>query len=106
MSYPGMLDNTVGGSLRSYESPTECIIREAEEEASLSPAFTKQHIKSCGVLSFQMAQWEDGGPGFQAQYIYLYELELPEGMVLKPSDGEVDSFMVMSLEEVKEGCAC
>jgi len=105
LSCPGMLDNTVGGSLRSGEDPVECIIREAEEEASLSPEFTRQHVKSCGILSFQMAQWDDGNPGFQAQLMYLYEIELPEGLALKPNDDEVDSFSVMTLDDVKNALA-
>ncbi|KAH8598191.1 thiamine pyrophosphokinase [Bisporella sp. PMI_857] len=105
LSYPGMLDNTVGGSLQSGEDPVECIIREADEEASLSQDFTRQHVKSSRVLSFQMAQWDDGDPGFQAQLMYLYEIELPEGLILKPNDEEVDSFSVMTLDEIKDALA-
>lgn len=101
-NYPGMLDNTVGGSLRSGEDPVDCIIREAEEEAFLPREFTRQHINSCGVLSFQVY---DGNPGFQAEIMCLYEIELPVDMILKPYDDEVGSFSVTTLEEVKESLA-
>src|SRR5947207_478585 len=48
MSFPGMLDNTVGGSLSSGEKPIDCIVRECEEEISLDPAYTRANIKACG----------------------------------------------------------
>ena len=38
MSYPGMLDNTTGGSLNANEIPLECIVRECQEEISLEPS--------------------------------------------------------------------
>jgi len=51
LSYPNMLDNTVGGSLASGEKPFDCIIRECEEEASLPAQYTRANITACGSLS-------------------------------------------------------
>jgi 8-oxo-dGTP pyrophosphatase MutT (NUDIX family) len=102
MSFPGMLDNTVGGSLRSGESPLDCIVREAAEEASLPAAFTRANIKPCGTLSYTMTRTDDGQPGCQHQVQYIYEMELPEEKVLVPCDGEAESFTLMTLEEVRE----
>ncbi|KAL1651319.1 hypothetical protein SLS58_000658 [Diplodia intermedia] len=100
MSYPGMLDNTVGGSLTSGEKPLDCIVREAAEEASLPEDYTRSNIISCGALSYQMSQTDDGQPGCQHQVQYLFEMELGQGTVPVPCDGEAEEFKLMSLEEV------
>ncbi|KAK0506919.1 hypothetical protein JMJ35_010619 [Cladonia borealis] len=100
MSYPGMLDNTVGGSLRSGERPIDCIVREAAEEGGVPEEYTREHVKACGTLSYQMDRTDDGKEGRQHQVQYLYEMEVPEGFVPKPCDGEVEEFMLMGIEEV------
>ena len=102
MTYPGMLDNTVGGSLSSGEKAIDCIAREACEEASLPKEFTRQNVKTCGTLSYQMTQTDDGRPGCQHQVQILYEMEVPENIVLRIFDGEVQEFQLKSIEEVQE----
>ena len=99
MSYPGMLDNTVGGSLRSGERAIDCIVREAAEEGAIPEEYTRGHVKACGTLSYQMDRTDDGREGCQHQVQYLYEMELPEDIVPRPNDGEVEEFMLMSLDE-------
>ncbi|KAL9115352.1 MAG: hypothetical protein Q9227_000673 [Pyrenula ochraceoflavens] len=101
MSYPGMLDNTVGGSLSAGEEPLDCIIREAREEASLPEEETRRNIVSCGTLSYQMAQTDAGMPGCQHQVQYLYEIELPPDRIPKPCDGEAEDFKTMELGEIQ-----
>ena len=100
MTYPGMLDNTVGGSLRSGERPIDCIVREAAEEGALPEAYTREHVRACGTLSYQMDRTDDGREGCQCQVQYLYEMELPEDIVPRVFDGEVEEFRLMSLDEV------
>ena len=100
MSYPGMLDNTVGGSLKSGEKPIDCIVREAAEEGAIPESYTRENVRACGTLSYQMDRTDDGRPGCQHQVQYLYEMELQEGIVPKPFDGEAEEFMLMSLDEV------
>ena len=101
MSYPGMLDNTVGGSLSSGERPIGCIVREAAEEGAIPEEYTRKNIISCGTLSYQMSLTDDGRPGCQHQVQYLYEMELTEDIVPKPFDGEVEEFTLKSLDEVR-----
>jgi isopentenyldiphosphate isomerase len=101
-SFPGMLDNTVGGSLRSRESPLDCIVRETAEESGLPEEITRKHIKACGTLSYSMTQTDDGQLGCQHQVQYIYEMEVSEDTVLVPFDGEAESFTLMTLEEVQE----
>jgi 8-oxo-dGTP pyrophosphatase MutT (NUDIX family) len=64
-TYPGMLDNAVGGSLASREQPIDCIVREAAEEASLPPESTWAPIKACGALSYRMTSLDNGQAGCQ-----------------------------------------
>lgn len=99
-SFAGMLDNTVGGSLRTGESPLDCIVRETAEEAGLPEEITRASIKACGALSFTMTQTDDGLPGCQHQVQYLYEMEVSEDKVLVPFDGEAEFFTLMTLDEV------
>ena len=100
MTYPGMLDNTVGGSLRSGERPIDCIVREAGEEAAFPEEYTREKVRACGTLSYQMDRTDDGREGCQCQVQYLYEMEVREDIVPEPFDGEVEGFRLMSLEEV------
>lgn len=101
MSYPNMLDNTVGGSLRTGEAPIDCIVRECEEEICLDPDYTRQHIRACGTASYQMAVNDRSSPSCQLQTQYLYEMELPGDMVPKLGDGEVAKLAVMTIEDVR-----
>lgn len=47
-----MLDSTVGGSLPTGEQPFECLVREAEEEASVQPEFTRKNAVACGTINY------------------------------------------------------
>ena len=100
MSYPGMLDNTVGGSLRSGERPINCIVREAAEEGSFPESYTREHVRACGTLSYSMDRTDDGREGCQHQVQYLYEMEVSEDIVPRVFDGEVEGFRLMGIEEV------
>lgn len=62
MSYPGMLDNTVGGSLSSGERPIDCIVRESAEETSFPEDYIRDNIQACGTLSYQMSRTDNGEP--------------------------------------------
>ena len=99
-SYPRMLDNTVGGSLRSGERPIDCIVREAAEEGGFPEEYTRENVRACGTLAYSMDRTDDGKEGCQHQVQYLYEMEVPEGFVPKPCDGEVEEFMLIGIEEV------
>lgn len=87
-----MLDNTVGGCLATREKLIDCIVRETEEEASVSPEYTRKNIVSCGTLSYQITLDAIGSPGRQHQVEYLYEMKFDEDVIPKPSDGEVEEF--------------
>jgi len=102
-TYPGILDNTVAGGLATGEVPFECIVREAEEEASLPEAYVRPNVKAVGVVSyFHIRGSRAGGETdfLQPEVEYLYELELPKEIIPKPSDGEVEEFYLWSIDEL------
>ena len=105
MSYPGKLDNTVRGSLASGEKSVDCTFRESAKEASLPESYTRANFISCGALSYQMSRTDAGKPGCQHQVQFLYDLELPQHMVPKPCNGEVEEFGLKSLAEVQDALA-
>lgn len=103
-TYPGMLDSTVAGGVRADESPFENIIHEAAEEASISEDVVKEGVRPVGVLTM-MGFTGKGAAGEHGlvfgDVVYVFDLEVPEGFELKPSDEEVKEFYFLSVEEVK-----
>lgn len=102
MSFPGMLDSTVGGSLPSGERPIDGIVRECEEQICLDPAYTRDNIISCGTNSFQLSVTDSQLPACQHQVQYLYEMEFRRGIVPRIGDGEVGELKLMTIDEVRE----
>lgn len=104
-TYGGMLDNAVGGGIASGESPFESVIRECAEEASLSEDLVREKTKACGTVTYWYIRDERAGGEtnlMQPECQYVYDLELPEDVILKPCDDEVEEFYLWSVEEVQD----
>lgn len=104
-TYPCMLDVTVAGGVKSGESPFDTIIHEADEEASLPEGLIRQLARPRGVVSHMSVTGDDfkGEKGLVVpDYIYVYDIELPHGVIPKPCDDEVESFTCMPLEDLQE----
>ena len=99
MSYPGILDNTVGG-LRSGENPIDCIVRECEEELSLDPAYVCANINACDTVSYNMTRNDLGALDCQLQVQYVYEMEFVENVMPEMGDGEVGEICLKTLGRV------
>jgi 8-oxo-dGTP pyrophosphatase MutT (NUDIX family) len=102
-TYPGMMDNTVAGGLNTGEKPFNCLIREAQEEASLPEAVVRS-AKPCGTLTyFHVRDARAGGETglCQPECQYLYDLELSSDTIPTPSDNEAVDFQLLSVEEVQ-----
>jgi 8-oxo-dGTP pyrophosphatase MutT (NUDIX family) len=99
-TYPGKLDTTVAGGVKASHTPFRCIVEEAEEEASLPTDFVKENTKPVGVLTY-FTQSKNSGL-IHPDVLYMFDLELPETMVPKPNDDEVEEFVLMSVEETKQ----
>ncbi|KAJ3147619.1 hypothetical protein HDU89_005236 [Geranomyces variabilis] len=98
-TYPGMLDNLVGGGLASTTTPLANIVKECGEEAGLNPQYVAEHITSVGVLTFFL---DDAERGWVPDTEYVYDIELPDSFVPQPVDGEVQAFHLMELGAVVE----
>lgn len=103
-TFPGMLDNTVAGGLATGEDPFECLIREADEEASLPEPIVRSKAKLVDVVTYiYITEKERVG---EAGFIYpecqwVYDLELPTEVVPQPKDGEVDEFNLCDVDQVR-----
>ncbi|PVH84238.1 NUDIX domain-containing protein [Cadophora sp. DSE1049] len=105
-TYPKCLDTTVAGGVAAGEGPFECIVREADEEASIAEDLVRSETKACGCITY-VGLTDPRGNGEQGllsnDLIYVYDLELPEGVICQQNDDEVKEFNLMSIEEVKQG---
>jgi 8-oxo-dGTP pyrophosphatase MutT (NUDIX family) len=100
---PGMLDTTVAGGIKSGVTPFQTIVEEAAEEASLPEALIRQRAQCRGVIS-HMGITGDDFPGEKGlvtpDFVYVYDLELPQDVIPRPHDDEVSSFTLMTVEEL------
>lgn len=100
--FPGKLDSAVGGNIRNGESPLQAMMREAMEEASIPEEYSKAHLKACGTISYHLTFDIDGSPASCPHILYAFELELPDNITPAPNDGEVELFVTMSEQEVRQ----
>jgi len=99
-TWGGYLDNTVAGGIPHGISPTEALIKECMEEASLPEDFVRKYVKPVGCVSYF---YRTHSGRLQPEFQYVYDLEVPPGITpptLEPLDGEVDSFELLSLNEI------
>ena len=94
-TYPGMLDNFSAGGLTSGLTPTECAIKELEEEANV-PREISSKIKSVDAISYAYL----GNRGLKRETQFVFDLKLPLDFKPFPKDGEVESFFLMTIDEV------
>ncbi len=86
----------------------ECIIREADEEASLPDKLVRDGARSVGTVTYIYVTEEKyvGEDGFiYPECQWIYDLELPADLVPQPKDGEVDEFYLCDVEQVKRDLA-
>ena len=78
-------------------------MKEAEEEASLPADLVRHQAVATGAVSYFYVREESAGGEvglLQPEVQYVYDLAVPEEVVPKPNDDEVDSFSLMPLHEV------
>ncbi|KAG8419405.1 hypothetical protein J3458_004273 [Metarhizium acridum] len=98
-TYPGMLDSTVAGGVKADNSPLDCILAEATEEASLPADLVARLVRSVGVLT--LANRNPRTELHHSEVLYVYDMELEEDMVPSPQDGEVEEFVLMDCAELR-----
>jgi 8-oxo-dGTP pyrophosphatase MutT (NUDIX family) len=103
-TYPDCLDTTVAGGVAAGEGPFECIVREAEEEASLSEEQVRKGTIATGCLSYVGLNDSRGGGEkglICPTIIYVYDLEVGVDVACCQNDDEVKEFYLMDVDEVK-----
>jgi len=96
-TWPGKLDNMVSGGIAVGFGPIETMMKEAQEEASI-PDHLLSRITPAGTVTFY---YEDER-GLLPETEFVFDIELPLDFEPANSDGEVEGFKLMTIEEVKE----
>lgn len=94
-TYPGMLDTMVGGGLTAGLCPSQVLLKESFEEASIPEHIVKM-ARAAGTVSFLV----ETERGLHANTDFVYDLELPHDFVPCNNDGEVEGFEAIPVEEL------
>lgn len=94
---PGKLDHIVAGGIPAGLTPWQTLVKEADEEASIpEPLLTQAHHYA--TIHYAMARHE----GLRRDILHCYEVELPPDFTPTPADGEVESFTLMPLSDIRD----
>jgi len=92
---PGKLDNLIAGGQPAGLGLMDNLVKEAAEEADISEALART-ARPVGTISYcHEDQW-----GLKPDTMFCFDLRLPDGYVPRNTDGEIEDFRVMSLDEV------
>ena len=94
-SYPGQLDNVVGGGQPHGLGVRENLVKESWEEAGF-PEELVATARSVGTASYRM----DLERGLRDDVLFLYDLEVPEDVIPRNTDGEVAAFELWPIAEL------
>jgi 8-oxo-dGTP pyrophosphatase MutT (NUDIX family) len=94
---PGKLDNLVAGGQPIGLTLDENLVKEAHEEAGLSAEAARRAVP-VGVVSYLM----EHPAGLKPDTLFIYDLEVAEDFVPCNTDGEVEYFMLWTLDEVAQ----
>ncbi|XP_065058969.1 uncharacterized protein LOC135686629 [Rhopilema esculentum] len=95
-TWPGKLDNTVGGGLASGMTVQSALVKECLEEAAIPEELVRQ-ARPAGTVSYT---YEDDR-GIFPETQFVFDLEMPESFQPVNIDGEVQAFYLLTMEEVK-----
>jgi len=94
-TFPGKLDNMVGGGQPAGLGLFDNLLKECFEEAGISETQASQSIAT-GTISYRHTD----GRGLKRDILYCYDLELPDSFVPVCQDGEVESFERLPIDVV------
>ena len=92
---PGKLDNMVAGGQPANLSISDNLLKEADEEAGL-PADLARKARSASMISYGF----ETPKGLRNDTLFCYDLEMPEGVTPRNTDGELSGFDLLPLQEV------
>ena len=93
----GKLDHMVAGGLAYDVKPSDNLEKECYEEAGMRTELAKT-AKSVGFVTYKY----DYTLGGKEDILYCYDIELDESFTPVCTDGEVEEFYLMPIEEVAE----
>jgi 8-oxo-dGTP pyrophosphatase MutT (NUDIX family) len=93
--FPGRLDNMVAGGLPWGVTLAENLEKECMEEAGVSATLARQAVP-VGLVSYNRVAER----GYRPDVLYCYDLELSPGFEPRNTDGEVESFSLVPIDEV------
>jgi len=93
--YPGKLDQIAAGGLPYELSLEDNLAKECYEEAGIPPEIVQQS-RYVGTVTYTA----ESEKGYKPDTLYCYDLELPADFSPSCTDGEVDSFELLPIEEV------
>ena len=91
---PGLLDNLIGGGVADGQTPLEALVREAWEEAGLSPAQIES-AQQGPVLRLH----RDVAEGLQLEDLHTFDVALSPGLQPVNQDGEVAGFECLPVQQ-------
>ena len=92
---PDKLDNLVAGGIDYKHGLAATLVKEAEEEASLSPEIAAAAVP-VGAVAYRM----ETEHGLRDDLLFLYDLEMPENVTPVNRDGEIVAFTLMDAQYV------
>lgn len=92
---PNKLDSLIGGGQPAGLTFRENLLKEAEEETSMSPELAHAAV-SAGTVTYTMETPE----GLKADTLVLFDVEVPDDFTPRSTDGEHQAFHLIDAEEV------
>ncbi|XP_031488844.1 nudix hydrolase 24, chloroplastic-like [Nymphaea colorata] len=95
-TYPGFFDQLVAGGLPEGLTCKENVIKECREEAGIGRAIAERAMP-VSILSYEQIE----GCKFERYVLFCYDLHLPRNFTPQCTDGEVESFHLLSIPCIK-----
>jgi hypothetical protein len=92
---PDKLDNLVAGGIGAGHGVVETLFKEAAEEADLPRALVAAAVP-VGAITYRL----DWGVGTRDDVLFVYDLEMPEAVRPRNTDGEIVAFELRAAREV------
>lgn len=93
--WPGMLDQMVAGGQPAGIGRMENVIKESAEEANIPKELARQ-----AKLVSEIHYRGETHRGMNVDTLFNYDLWLPEDFIPENTDGEVDEFILLPIEEM------
>ena len=93
-TFPGKLDNMVGGGIGSGYGASQTLLKEAAEEAGIPEALAIRAY-AAGAIRYRTEMPE----GMRDETLFVFDLKVPEDFTPRNTDGEVEDFRVIPARE-------